>query len=205
MHHASMMDGGQASVSRVLILRSEKADGDLEKRVAHLGYFSAGTHGIYENIDGIIEQQESITVILDLVSDDLNTGLDVADTVLNQYGLAVLFILDSEKKYRGIFESASVGIFRSARSGTFIDVNPYVVHMLGYESREELLSSINPAGLDKGLYKYGRDRPGILKDVEVRKSWYRYQAEFLKKHGQIIACRVAIRVFLNRIPWPLTW
>lgn len=50
---------------------------------------------------------------------------------------------ESEKKYRGIFENASEGIYQSTPEGKFIDVNPSLVNLLGYSSRQEFLSEIN--------------------------------------------------------------
>ncbi len=45
----------------------------------------------------------------------------------------------SEQKYRQLFENATYGIFWSKPDGTLLDVNPALVAMLGYGSREELL------------------------------------------------------------------
>ena len=47
---------------------------------------------------------------------------------------------ESEEKYRELFENATYGIFRSTPSGALLDVNPALVTMLGYGSKEELLT-----------------------------------------------------------------
>lgn len=49
---------------------------------------------------------------------------------------------DSERKYRSIFERATIGIFRSTASGRFLAVNPTLVRMLGYETEQEILDGI---------------------------------------------------------------
>lgn len=46
----------------------------------------------------------------------------------------------SEEKYRSLFENSLDGIYRCTPQGDFIDVNPALVAMLGYESKDELLS-----------------------------------------------------------------
>jgi diguanylate cyclase (GGDEF)-like protein/PAS domain S-box-containing protein len=48
----------------------------------------------------------------------------------------------AEEKYRAIFEGAVVGIFRTTPAGRYIDVNPAMARMLGYDSPQELVASI---------------------------------------------------------------
>jgi len=49
---------------------------------------------------------------------------------------------DSEEKYRKLYEDAAIGIFHSTFDGRFLDVNPALVKMLGYETPQEVLNSI---------------------------------------------------------------
>jgi diguanylate cyclase (GGDEF)-like protein/PAS domain S-box-containing protein len=49
---------------------------------------------------------------------------------------------EAEEKYRAIFEDAVVGIFQSTPGGRYINVNPAMARMLGYDSPHELISSI---------------------------------------------------------------
>jgi len=46
----------------------------------------------------------------------------------------------AEERYRTLFEGMQDGVYRSTHDGRFIDVNPAMVKMFGYEDREELLS-----------------------------------------------------------------
>ncbi|OPY69564.1 MAG: Sensor histidine kinase TodS [Syntrophorhabdus sp. PtaU1.Bin002] len=48
----------------------------------------------------------------------------------------------SEEKYRNIFENAVEGIFQTTPEGQFISANPALARMLGYETPEEMVSSI---------------------------------------------------------------
>ena len=48
----------------------------------------------------------------------------------------------SEEKYRGIFENALEGLFQNTVEGRFLSVNPAMAHILGYDSPEELISSM---------------------------------------------------------------
>jgi PAS domain S-box-containing protein len=54
----------------------------------------------------------------------------------------------SESKYRSIFENTIEGIFQSTPPGTLISVNPAMASMFGYESPEDMITSLgnNDAG-----------------------------------------------------------
>ncbi len=46
----------------------------------------------------------------------------------------------SEALYRNLLERLPDGVYKSTHEGRFVDVNPAMVNMLGYESKEDLLS-----------------------------------------------------------------
>jgi two-component system, NtrC family, sensor kinase len=48
----------------------------------------------------------------------------------------------AEEKYRTIFDNAVEGIFQMMPDGRFITANPALAHMLGYESPDELITSL---------------------------------------------------------------
>ncbi len=56
-------------------------------------------------------------------------------------------ISEAEKKYRSIFDNAMEGIFQSSLDGRFITANPALIQMLGYDSFEDLSSSVMDASL----------------------------------------------------------
>jgi PAS domain S-box-containing protein len=49
----------------------------------------------------------------------------------------------TEEKYRGIFENAVEGIFRTSLTRQFVDANDSLSRILGFDSKEELILSIN--------------------------------------------------------------
>jgi diguanylate cyclase (GGDEF)-like protein/PAS domain S-box-containing protein len=51
-------------------------------------------------------------------------------------------LLVAEEKYRAIFQGAVVGMFQSTPGGRYINVNPAMARMLGYDSPQELVASI---------------------------------------------------------------
>jgi PAS domain S-box-containing protein len=48
----------------------------------------------------------------------------------------------SEEKFRGIFESAPVGVFQSNAAGCLVNVNAKMARMFGFETPEEMLSEV---------------------------------------------------------------
>ena len=48
----------------------------------------------------------------------------------------------AEEKYRAIFHGAVVGIFQSTPGGRYVDVNPAMARMLGYDSPEDLIATV---------------------------------------------------------------
>jgi PAS domain S-box-containing protein len=48
---------------------------------------------------------------------------------------------EAERKYRGIFENAVLGIFQNTPDGRFVSANPALARMLGFDSPEELMSA----------------------------------------------------------------
>jgi len=49
----------------------------------------------------------------------------------------------SEERYRGLFSDADIGLFRSTFAGRFLDVNPALAKLLGYDSPDEVVRSIS--------------------------------------------------------------
>jgi len=47
---------------------------------------------------------------------------------------------ESEEKYRTLIETMTDGVYRSTHEGKFLEVNPALVKILGYDSKEELLA-----------------------------------------------------------------
>src|SRR5262249_5578771 len=50
---------------------------------------------------------------------------------------------EAEEKYRSIFENAVEGIYQSTPHGNFLHVNPAMAMILGYDSPEDLIISLN--------------------------------------------------------------
>jgi len=66
---------------------------------------------------------------------------DITDRKLAEDALRI-----AEENYRSIFENALEGIFQSSPEGRFLRVNPTLAKIYGYDSPEEMISSITNIG-----------------------------------------------------------
>ena len=66
----------------------------------------------------------------------------------------------SEEKYRAIYNTTPVGIFRTEYGGRVLDANPAMARMLGYADREEILASVRDLGAD--VYRSPGERERML-------------------------------------------
>jgi len=55
-------------------------------------------------------------------------------------------LLETQEKYRSIFENAVEGIFQSTPDGTYISVNPALARIKGYDSPAELIAAVGDIG-----------------------------------------------------------
>ena len=72
----------------------------------------------------------------------------------------------SERRYRGLFDSLPIGLYRTTPEGRIMDVNPALVEMLGYPDRETLLAIQVETG---------------YADAEARRAW----CEHIEREGTI--------------------
>ncbi|MEI7638255.1 MAG: PAS domain S-box protein, partial [Syntrophus sp. (in: bacteria)] len=59
-------------------------------------------------------------------------------------------LINSEKKYRNLFENASEGIFQSTPEGRYISINPAFTKIGGYNSPDEMMASVTD--IQKKMY-----------------------------------------------------
>ena len=97
---------------------------------------------------------------------------------------------ESEEKYRNLFERVRHGLFISSKEGKFIDCNPALLEMVGYENKEGFL------GIDiaKDLYVNLEDRKAFQRLIEEQGYVKDLEVEFKKKGGEKITVLLTAHV-----------
>jgi PAS domain S-box-containing protein len=91
-------------------------------------------------------------------------------------------LLQSEEKYRNIFNYASVGIYQSTRDGRLITSNTTLARMLGYDSVEEFLT----VDMAHDIYYDPQQRSEVIEQFEPRGYASDYELLWRKKDGSPI-------------------
>ena len=97
----------------------------------------------------------------------------------------------AEEKYRGIFENAVEGIFRTLPDGRLVESNPALRRMFGYGSPEEMRSAVHDVG--KQLWVDPTERERFLRAVRERDTVSGYEARMRRKDGSVIWVSISSR------------
>jgi PAS domain S-box-containing protein len=90
-------------------------------------------------------------------------------------------LINSEEKYRHLVENSQEGIFQSTADGHYVTVNQAFANILGYDSPEDIMSTV--ADIGHQIYVHTDDRTKILQIIEKEGSVKGYEAQFYKKDG----------------------
>ncbi len=95
----------------------------------------------------------------------------------------------SEERYRSFVLNAVYGIYRSDLSGALLQVNPAMVHMLGYDSEAEVLA----LNLAKDVYARAEERAELIARFGNEEQFHDVETRWRRKDGSVITVRLAGR------------
>ncbi|MBM7871570.1 PAS domain S-box-containing protein [Clostridium pascui] len=115
-----------------------------------------------------------------------------ADFKFMNYNLQVRenSLQESEKRYRGLFNRVPIGLFSVTISGEILNVNPMVVFILGYPSKEELFKM----NINNLLYKPSMDNTkeeAVIGDIWNEKS---FETQLKHYDGTIIWVQINVNI-----------
>ncbi|MCP4683729.1 MAG: PAS domain S-box protein, partial [Desulfobacterales bacterium] len=84
--------------------------------------------------------------------------------------------------YQRLFKHAGCGVFISSKQGRFLDVNPTLLKMLGYQAKDEFLS----LDLATDLYLRPEDRREYQKIIEKKGQVVDYEVRWRRRDGHIL-------------------
>jgi diguanylate cyclase (GGDEF)-like protein/PAS domain S-box-containing protein len=106
----------------------------------------------------------------------------------------------AEEKYRAIFQDSVIGMFQSTPGGRYINANPAMAHMLGYDSPQELVASITDIAQQVYVDPMSRDElarllreQGLVKNFECAvyrkdgsKMWFSANVRAVSEEGVLV-------------------
>ncbi len=142
----------------------------LEYRLRH----KDGTWLVLESTSSVIRNEKGEPEKLVIVNRDVSERKKAEEALRR-----------SETGYKSVVEDAPYGIYRASPAGRFLQVNPALQKMLGYELTEELFNKELPAEIFRHSGEYERlsellTRTEEIKDVEME--WIRKDSRSITVH-----------------------
>ena len=104
----------------------------------------------------------------------------------------IMKLKKAEKKFRGIFENSSEGIFQTTEDGRLITVNHAMSTILGYDSPEQMIQSIT--NVEEQIYTNSSKQTQMKKKLEENEIIRDFELDTYKKDGSIIKISANIRM-----------
>jgi len=101
---------------------------------------------------------------------------------------------ESEKRYRNIFDSASIGIFQSKIDGTLLHLNPTLAIMFGVDAYEDL-SDLRDLGEE--VYVNPEDRERLMKRLLQEEVVSNFEVQLRRKNGDHFWAEINSHVVLD--------
>ena len=98
---------------------------------------------------------------------------------------------EAERKYRGIFDEAIVGIFQSTPEGRFLSVNPAMARIYGYDSPEEMIASVTD--ISRQFYVDAKRREEFMLVMDKLGGVKDFEYEAFRKDGSKIWAVMSVR------------
>ncbi|WP_009546621.1 sensor domain-containing phosphodiesterase [Crocosphaera subtropica] len=93
-------------------------------------------------------------------------------------------LIQAERQYYKIFEKSNQGIFQLSPEGYFIDVNPALAQLYGYNNPQDLLESIHKR--TNPVYVEGKNHDSLLDILKTDGEIINFQSQIYCKNGEII-------------------
>ncbi len=113
---------------------------------------------------------------------------DITDRKISEQAL-----IDSEERFRSIFENATIGIYRTTPDGNVIMANPMLINLLGYKSFEDL-SKID---VENNGYATPNRREEFLSLMKEKREIKGFESTWLKQNGEKVYIRESAKTFFN--------
>ncbi|SFL31647.1 PAS domain S-box-containing protein [Desulfomicrobium norvegicum] len=107
-----------------------------------------------------------------------------ADELDKRLAAAQAALEDSEARYKNRFEHSPVGVYRSSLSGRFLELNPAMAEMMGYDTAQEALADLTD--LSRQLYVESSRRREFIDLLQADGVVRHFEFQARKKNGEVI-------------------
>lgn len=175
-------------------------EGDLDQRTHiycndEIGYLA---NSFNKMVDRISETNSKLEVLNGELENTISERTQELETIVNSLSIentqrkkAEKALKISEERFRGLFENATLGIYRVAKNGKILLANSALVKILGFEKFEDLTKSENshqsPDYLDSSA------RSEFQKIIEKEGNIYGFENKWQKADGSIVYIRESAR------------
>jgi two-component system cell cycle sensor histidine kinase/response regulator CckA len=99
----------------------------------------------------------------------------------------------SEANYRSLIDRAAYGICRTSADGTFLDVNPALIAMLGYEKKEDVLALGNATG----VYRDPAAHAALMEQYRHSGGIAGVEVDWKRRDGTLLTVRLSGRAVFD--------
>ncbi len=125
-----------------------------------------------ENLENLLDQR---TKKIKELNKTLKEKIALSEKISKAY-------IQSEKRYKRLFDEAPIGMYRSNEMGEIILANKRLLEMLGYSSLEELAKKLTAIE----LYPENENREKFIELIQKEGSIHNFKTQLIRKNGEII-------------------
>ncbi len=161
-----------------------------EEKYRQIGEHGTGTvETRWRRKDGVI-----VDILLNstpLEPENLEAGVMFTALDITERNRTLEALRKSEEQHRLLYANAPIGIVQTSLDGRYLNVNAQLATMHGYDSPEELLSSVS--SIDDEIYAIPDDRKRILEQLEQHGEVRNFESRRCKKNGEMFWVSTSLR------------
>lgn len=142
---------------------------DTEYRIVHA---NGEIRWVWERGAGVLDERGDIIAIEGFVQD------------ITQRKEAHQALREAERRYYNLFENAIEGIFRTTLDGRYVDANPALARIYGFDSPAELMQSL--CDIRNQLYVQAHRRDDFIELIKARGIVSSFESQVYRKSGEVI-------------------
>jgi len=97
----------------------------------------------------------------------------------------------AQARYRSIFENSVEGIFQRTPEGRYLDANPSLARMLGYDTPQQLMAAVTDIG--RQLYRHPQRHEAFMLLLQEKDVVEAFEAQQVRKDGSVIWVSISAR------------